>query len=390
MSQHRKICILGATGSVGRMALSVIEQQPEKNSVIAMTANNNDKELAALCRRHKPSYTALYDEQAARRLKKTLAGETITIGSGEEALIEAATHNDCCTVIAAIAGNCGAEVTMAAAKAGKRILLANKEALILCGPALLREATASGGEVLPIDSEHCGLFEILTDKRPYRSLWLTASGGALRDRPLSELPTVTAEEALHHPVWTMGKKITIDSATMMNKSLEILEAAILFNAAAENIKVVMHPQSIVHAFVEYADGGMTAQLSQPDMKLPIARMLNWPQETSIKNDHLDWEALSQLTFFPPDERRYPCLRLAYRALEKGGGAAVILSAANEAAVCRFLKGDILFTDIANINEYVLETCENSKSDNLAETTALANTAYRIANELKVSDIIPPL
>ena len=203
-----------------------------------------------------------------------------------------------------------------AAKAAKRILLANKEALILCGQSLIRETEKSGGELLPIDSEHCGLFEMMMNKRPYRRLWLTASGGALRDRPLSDLSAVKSQDALQHPTWSMGKKITIDSATLMNKSLEILEAAVLFSANAENIAVIMHPQSIVHAFLEYADGGMTAQLSVPDMKLPIARMLDWPHITPMQRSSPDWESLSRLSFSPPDEKRYPCLRLPIAPWQK--------------------------------------------------------------------------
>ena len=243
----RRLCILGATGSVGQAALEVIQKRPDDFSIVALAAGSDDKKLAKLCRLHKPAYAALYDKGAAQRLKRELVNEETVVGGGQESLLEAATHPDCCTVIAAIAGGGGAAATLAAAKAAKRILLANKEALILCGQSLIRETEKSGGELLPIDSEHCGLFEMMMNKRPYRRLWLTASGGALRDRPLSDLSAVKSQDALQHPTWSMGKKITIDSATLMNKSLEILEAAVLFSANAENIAVIMHPQSIVHS-----------------------------------------------------------------------------------------------------------------------------------------------
>lgn len=348
------VCLLGATGSVGKSALAVIASHPDGYRAHTLVGGSNAARLAELCRAHRPAVAVLADEQRAAELETLLAGEDIIVAGGREAVCAAAADASCRSVVAAIAGADGVEPVLAAAAAGKRLLLANKEALIVAGSLLTAAVADGGGALLPVDSEHCALFELLAGGGDYHKLWLTASGGAVRDVPLAALPSITPAQALEHPNWSMGKKITIDSATMMNKVLEIIEAAVLFSATADRIGVVLHPQSICHALVEYPDGALTGSFSRPDMRLPLARMLEWPQRPPPLLPPLDWPALSQMTFAPPEAARYPCLPLAAAALAAGGGAPAALSAANEVAVARFLAGDIAFTDIARINSRVVE------------------------------------
>ena len=350
----RDLCVLGATGSVGGAALSLVREHPDRYRVRALAAQGDVAGMAELCREFAPAVAVLADEEKAEVLHKALVGEGVAVMGGAAAVAAAAARPDCCTVLAAISGADGVAPTLSAAVAGKRILLANKEALIVAGDFLWQALAESGGDLLPVDSEHCALFELLGEGRDFERLWLTASGGAVRRTPLAALERVSPQEALNHPNWSMGEKITVDSATLMNKVLEVMEAVSLFSVAPERVGVVMHPQSVVHAFVEYSDGSLQAALSLPDMRLPIARMLAWPDRLPGVCQRPDWGTLSAMTFALPDEERYPCLPLAYRALRLGGGAPAALSAANEVAVRRFLAGEIRFTDIARINAAALD------------------------------------
>ncbi|MGI9337795.1 MAG: 1-deoxy-D-xylulose-5-phosphate reductoisomerase [Gammaproteobacteria bacterium] len=378
----RRVCVLGATGSVGGAALDVLRRAETPASVGALVAGQNDKAMAALCREFKPQAAVMANEQAAARLKESLRGENIIIGGGAQAVRDVATDDAYDTVIAASSGTSAAFAVLAAAQAGKRLLLANKESLILCGDIIVKAAQESGGELLPIDSEHCALFELLDGGGDYKKLWLTASGGAVRDIPPDKLIDVKPAAALAHPNWTMGAKITVDSSTMMNKALEVIEASVLFGAGPSRIGAVLHRQSTTHALVEYADGSMKMQIAAADMRLPVARMLCWPGQPQGAGEALSWRALSAQTFEEPDARRYPCLQLAYRALAMGKAAGAVLSAANDVAVGRFLRGDIPFTTIARINAEVLGRLGDGESGGtLAELMAADNAARQMAEAL---------
>ena len=361
MALKRNISLLGATGSVGRAVLSVVRAHPRHFHIRALAANRNVAEMEKLCAEFRPSLAAMSHPESAALLEKALkksAPETKVAG-GADGVNAAAELDECCTVAAAIAGAQGLEPLLAAARSGKRILLANKEALILAGELLNAEARAGGALLLPVDSEHCALFELLhtrpdAELKTRSRLWLTASGGALRDFPLEKLASATPAETLKHPTWQMGAKITVDCATMMNKGLEVMEAAVLFRRKAEDIGVVVHPQSVAHALVEFGDGAMAASLSAPDMRIPVARMLAWPGRAALPDlARPSWAELSAMTFAEPDPRRYPCLGLAYEALAAGGATPAALSAANEIAVARFLRGESAFGDIARLNEKAL-------------------------------------
>lgn len=374
----RRLCLLGATGSVGSAALAVVREHPEHFSVGTLVANVEAEKMAELAREFSPALVVLADEKRAEKLSALLAGDGIHVDGGAAAVLAAAASPSCCTVVAAIAGAGGVESALAAATAGKRLLLANKEALIVAGELLLSAINDGGGELLPVDSEHCALFELLAGGEEFKKLWLTASGGAVRDLPLSQLESVTPDEALRHPNWSMGRKITVDSATMMNKVLEIMEAAVLFRTRAESIGVVMHPQSVCHAMVEYSDGALVAAFSLPDMRLPLARMMSWPARLPSLLPPPDWDALSRASFAPPDVARYPCLPLAARALGVGGGAPAALSAANEVAVERFLAGEIKFTDIARINAAVLDALPDSAAADMEALRHVDQQARQLA------------
>jgi 1-deoxy-D-xylulose-5-phosphate reductoisomerase len=323
------------------------------------------------------------DEAAAQRLDRKLRAEHIPtrVTGGTEAVRTAPLEESCCTVVAAISGACGLPPVLTAAQNGLRLLLANKEALVIAGELVMNTARANGAEVLPIDSEHAALFELLAGNDEFEKLWLTASGGALSKLPLNQFDTVSPAQVLAHPTWSMGPKITVDSATMMNKALEVIEASVLFSAASENIGVVLHPQSIVHALVEKNDGSLIAQLSSPDMRQPIARMLSWPDDnTGFRQSPPKWETLSSLTFAKPEATRYPCLQLARDALAIGGAAPAVLSAANEVAVTRFLRGDIKFTRIAHINTEALEQYAHHAATTLEDLWAADSSARLWAAE----------
>jgi 1-deoxy-D-xylulose-5-phosphate reductoisomerase len=351
----RTISVLGATGSIGDSALDVIAQHPDRFSVVALTAHRQWEKLAQLCVRHRPGVAALSDPDAAHALERALAGQGLPtrVLAGEAGVIEAAALAGADTVVAAIVGAAGLKPTLAAATAGKRILLANKEALVIGGAAFMAEVAAGEATLLPIDSEHNAIFQCLPagyGRDPaaagVRRILLTASGGPFRTRPLAELAAVTPEQACAHPNWVMGRKISVDSATMMNKGLEIIEAHWLFGVARERIEVVVHPESVIHSLVEYVDGSVLAQLGQPDMRTPIAQALAFPDRVATGVSALELVRHGALTFAAPDHDRFPCLALAYAALGAGGTAPAVLNAANEVAVAAFLAGRIRFTDIA--------------------------------------------
>ncbi|HET9340238.1 MAG TPA: 1-deoxy-D-xylulose-5-phosphate reductoisomerase [Casimicrobiaceae bacterium] len=350
----RRVSLLGATGSIGDSALDVIARHPERYAVAALAAHRNVAKLAALCRRFRPGIAAMLDLDAARALERELAGQGLPtrVLAGPAGLVEAACATEADTVLAAIVGASGLEPTLAAARAGKRLLVANKEALVIGGAAFMRAAREGGATLLPIDSEHNAVFQCLPpgyDGDPARAgirrLLLTASGGPFRRRALDDLARVTPDEACAHPNWRMGRKVSVDSATMMNKGLEVIEAHHLFGAPASAIEVVIHPQSVVHSLVEYVDGSVLAQLGHPDMRTPIAQALAWPERIASGVGPLDLASLASLSFEAPDAARFPCLRLAYAALEAGGAATVVLNAANEVAVAAFLAGRASFPAI---------------------------------------------
>lgn len=364
----RQLCVLGATGSVGGAALSIVREQRERFVVAALAADSRVAAMHRLCLEFRPQFAAMASVPAAEELDKLLIGEGIVVDGGAAAV--AAAVNNCDTVIAGIAGAGGLSPVLAAAQLGRRILLANKESLVIAGELLMQAARKNGAQILPIDSEHAALFELLTAGHEYARLWLTASGGALRQLPLDKISRATPQQVLAHPTWTMGRKITVDSATMMNKVLEIIEATVLFNAAAEKIGTVIHPQSIVHALVESPDGSMTAQLAMPDMRQPIARMLAWPDsDNAFCTPRPSWRTLSNLSFSEPETARYPCLALAQAALAAGGAAPAMLSAANETAVAQFLAGEIAFGDIYRINALALEQCAGQSAATLEDLRA---------------------
>ena len=351
----RRVSLLGATGSIGDSTLDVIGRHPERFAVAGLAAHSNVAKMAALCRRFQPAHAAMADAAAAGDLATQLRSEGLRtrVHAGEDGLVTVATLPEVDTVLAAIVGAAGLPSTLAAARAGKRILLANKEALVM-GGALFMDAVREGGAtLLPIDSEHNAIFQCLPPgyaRDPaaagVRRILLTASGGPFRTRAVAELSGVTADEACAHPNWSMGRKISVDSATMMNKGLEVIEAHWLFGAPHGAIQVVIHPQSVIHSLVEYVDGSVLAQLGHPDMRTPIAQALSYPERIATPVPSLDLAQLAGLSFEAPDLARFPCLALAYDALRTGGTAAAVLNAANEVAVAAFLACRLPFTGIA--------------------------------------------
>jgi 1-deoxy-D-xylulose-5-phosphate reductoisomerase len=356
------VSVLGATGSIGDSALDVIARHPDRFTVTALTAHRQWEKLAELCVQHRPQLAALTDPAAARLLERALAGRGLPtrVLAGDEGQVAAASLAETDTVIAAIVGAAGLRSTLAAAAAGKRILLANKEALVIGGAVFMAAAAAGGAQLLPIDSEHNAIFQCLPASYArdpaaagVRRILLTASGGPFRNRPLAELHSVTADEACAHPNWVMGRKISVDSATMMNKGLEVIEAHWLFGAPLEAIQVVVHPQSVIHSMVEYADGSVVAQLGAPDMRTPIACALAFPERIESGAAPLDFTTLGSLDFERLDAAKFPCVALAREAIRQGGTAPAALNAANEIAVEAFLGGRLSFTGIAEVIESVL-------------------------------------
>jgi len=361
----RNVVVLGSTGSVGKSALEVIEAFPDQFRVTGLMANSSVDQLAAQAKKHRPKMVAAADDRALPRLAELLAGEGIQVLSREEAFAGMIAAPGTDVVLNAIVGAAGLPPALAAIEAGKIVAVANKEPLVAAGPILMAAAREHGATIVPVDSEHCAIFQALRAGRhgEVRRILLTGSGGPFRERPLSTFDRVTPEEALNHPTWSMGPKITIDSATMMNKALEIVEAVHLFDVLPEQVEVVLHPQSIVHSMVEFRDGSVVAQLGPPDMKLPILFALSYPDRLPYDDVRLSIADYRLLTFEEPDLERYPALSLGFRVARESGLSGAVLNAANEVAVCAFLDGRIPFPRIVEVVREVLDRHE--KLDNPA-------------------------
>jgi len=356
------VTVLGSTGSIGKSTLDVLARHPARFRAVALTANRDVEALAAQCVSVRPDYAVMADAAAAAALRTRLAalGLPTRVLQGTEGLCAVCELPEARYVMAAIVGAAGLMPTLAAARAGKRVLLANKEALVMAGPLFMAAVRAGGAEVLPIDSEHNAVFQCLPPRFGagleaigVRRILLTASGGPFRSTPLEDLGSVTPEQACAHPNWSMGRKISVDSATMMNKGLEVIEAHWLFGADLDRIDVVLHPQSVVHSLVEYTDGSVLAQLGNPDMRTPIAHALGWPERLDSGVPSLKLVDVGRLDFEAPDDHRFPCIGLAYAALRQGGAAPAVLNAANEVAVQAFLDGRLAFMAIPEVIDEVL-------------------------------------
>jgi 1-deoxy-D-xylulose-5-phosphate reductoisomerase len=362
MSRPQQITVLGATGSIGLSTLDVIARHPDRYQVFALTGFTRLSELLALCVRHVPRFAVVPEVAAARTLQDDLraAGLATCVLVGEEGLCRVASDPEVDTVMAAIVGAAGLRPTLAAVEAGKKILLANKEALVMSGALFMQAVRKSGSVLLPIDSEHNAIFQCMPldyarglEAVGVRRILLTASGGPFRQTPIAELAHVSPDQACAHPNWSMGRKISVDSASMMNKGLELIEACWLFDARPSQVEVVIHPQSVIHSLVDYVDGSVLAQLGNPDMRTPIANALAWPERIDSGVAPLDLFAIARLDFQAPDEERFPCLRLARQAAEAGNSAPAMLNAANEVAVAAFLDERVRYPEIASIIEEVL-------------------------------------
>ncbi|ROL74673.1 1-deoxy-D-xylulose-5-phosphate reductoisomerase [Pseudomonas vranovensis] len=363
MSGVQRITVLGATGSIGLSTLDVIARHPDRYQVFALSGYSRLQELLALCLRHTPVFAIVPSAEAAQQLREGLAaaGSATEVLVGEQGLCQVAAAAEVDAVMAAIVGAAGLRPTLAAVEAGKKVLLANKEALVMSGALFMQAVRRSGAVLLPIDSEHNAIFQCLPGDYSrglaqvgVRRILLTASGGPFRETPMAELMDVSPEQACAHPNWSMGRKISVDSASMMNKGLELIEACWLFDARPSQVEVVVHPQSVIHSLVDYVDGSVLAQLGNPDMRTPIANALAWPERIDSGVAPLDLFAVARLDFKAPDEQRFPCLRLAREAAEAGNSAPAMLNAANEVAVEAFLQRRIRFPEIASMIEQVLD------------------------------------
>ena len=399
-----KLTVLGATGSIGVSTLDVVARHPDRFQVVALTGHRQVEVLAAQCRQFRPVYAVTGNAADARRLAGLLKdmGLPTEVLYGADALVQVASLPEVDAVMAAIVGAAGLPPTLAAARTGKRVLLANKEALVMAGAVFMAEVHRAGALLLPIDSEHNAVFQSM----PYnyagdmvrggvRRVLLTASGGPFRTTPLDLLRSVTPEQAVAHPNWSMGRKISVDSATMMNKGLEVIEAHWLFSAPADKIEVVIHPQSVIHSLVDYEDGSVLAQLGNPDMRTPIAHALAWPERIDSGVAALDLFAVGRLDFERPDLVRFPCINLAYRALRAEGNAAAVLNAANEVAVAAFLDRRLPFLGIAELIAATLDTVPQAAVPNLAavleadrqgRATAVEILARRLAGNVGMISI----
>lgn len=395
----QKLTILGATGSIGASTLKVVEQNPELFSVVALAAGTNVEKMVALCRQWQPKFAVMADKAAAVALQSeihTISPNTEVLG-GVDALCHVASLEEVDSVMAAIVGAAGLLPTMAAVKAGKRVLLANKEALVMSGQLFIDAVEQYGAELLPVDSEHNAIFQCLPqqvqtnlgrcnlDEHGISSILLTGSGGPFRYADIADLDSVTPAQAIAHPNWSMGPKISVDSATMMNKGLEYIEAKWLFNAARDQLKVIIHPQSVIHSMVQYRDGSVLAQMGEPDMATPIALTMSYPSRVDAGVKPLDFTQVGELTFLQPDFARYPCLKLAIDACYEGQHATTTLNAANEVAVDAFLNNRLGFTDIARINELVLHkitaSCKPENANSLESLLELDRMSRTIALEI---------
>lgn len=388
------ITILGATGSIGVSTLDVIARHPDRYKVFALTADRRWQLLATQCLQHQPRYAVLNDASAASELTRELRkqGCNTEVLQGLAALELVAAHGQVDAVMAAIVGAAGLLPTLAAVQAGKKVLLANKEALVMAGGLFTQAVNKSGALLLPIDSEHNAIFQCLPNHRSdylagglvssgVRKILLTASGGPFRNTPLADLPHVTPEQACAHPNWSMGQKISVDSASMMNKGLELIEACWLFNTRPHQVQVVIHPQSVIHSMVEYIDGSVLAQLGNPDMRTPIAHALAWPERIESGVASLDIIATARLDFSAPDLQRFPCLRLAQEAADVSGTAPALLNAANEIAVAAFLARQIRFDQIAQVIDHVLTRLDAVEPTSLAQVQSADAEARALASQL---------
>ena len=380
-SKARRISVLGATGSVGTSTLSLIEENPGKYEVEALTANRDVDALAKIARRVGAKIAVVADPNAYGALKAALSGSGIEVAAGDQAVVEAAGRPSD-LVVAAIVGAAGLHSTLAACRSGAAVAFANKECLVCAGPLMLAEVAKHGTRLLPVDSEHSAVFQVFdaAQKGSIVKIILTASGGPFRNWPRARMEGASIAQAVAHPVWSMGSKISVDSATMMNKGLEIIEAHFLFDMPESQIDVVVHPQSVIHSMVEYEDGSTLAQLGTPDMRTPIAVAMAWPNRMPVRGDSLDLAKIGQLTFEPADPVRFPALALARHALQKGGDAPTILNAANETAVASFLAGRIGFLDIERVVESALDTLPNAVPGSIDDVVAIDNEARLYAED----------
>ncbi len=368
----RRVALLGATGSIGKSTLDVVAHFPERLAITGLSAHSRGEELLELARQFRPEWIALTDPKAGEHLKQSQLPAGVELVVGPEALARKVAGDDVDVVVTAIVGAAGLLGTWAALEAGKDIAVANKETLVMAGPLVMDLAQKRGAKIMPVDSEHSALFQALCSGKQadVRKLILTGSGGPFRGKSLGELALVTPEQALKHPTWKMGPKITVDSATLMNKALEVIETRWLFGVPAEKIDVVIHPESVVHSLVEFEDGSILAQASPPDMRLPIQLALLWPDRPSGPTKRLQWAGPFAWHFEPPDTENFPALRLGFEVARQGGTAGAVLNAANEVAVGRFLQGDLPFLDIAKATGQVLANHEFSAHPGLGELTRL--------------------
>ncbi len=378
----RSVTILGSTGSVGCQTIDLIAREPERYAVEALTANTNVEALAEQARALKPRFVAIADESKYADLKSALSGEPVEIAAGNAAVIAAA-ERPADWVMAAIVGFAGLKPTLAAVRRGAVVAFANKECLVCAGELMMREIEVRGATLLPVDSEHNAIFQVFDFERRggIEKLVLTASGGPFREWDVARMGQASPAEAVAHPNWDMGAKISVDSATMMNKGLEVIEAHHLFGMPEDKIEVLVHPQSVIHSMVTYMDGSVLAQLGTPDMRTPIAYTLAWPGRMTTPSERLDLATVSTLTFEPPDSERFPALRLAREALKIGGKAPTILNAANEVAVASFLSGGIGFLDIAAVVEETLERTPNGALQSLEDVHGTDEIARRTATDI---------
>jgi len=393
----RKLCILGSTGSIGVNTLDVVRAHRDQFRVTALTAGRQIERLAEQCLEFKPKIAVVHSATDAKTLQELLEGKglSIAVHHGEAGLMSAVTESECDTVMAAIVGAAGLLPTLRAAELGKRVLLANKESLVMSGDIFMNAAIRGGAELLPIDSEHNAIFQclpphftnpkhttLMKEHLGVEEIWLTASGGPFRNTPIDQLANITPDQACAHPNWVMGRKISVDSATMMNKGLEVIEAHWLFGLPLHQIKVLIHPESVVHSMVRYRDGSVMAQLGQPDMRTPIAFGLAWPNRIDAGVAPLDLTQLSGLHFTEPDLQRFPCLGLAFAAAKQGGTSPTVLNAANEIAVAAFLEGRLPYLKIAQAVEFALNQLPGQKAGSLDEVLAVDREA-----RLRTSDWI---
>ena len=383
----KRVTILGATGSIGQSTLEILALHPELYRLYAITANNSLKRMEDLCRRFAPAYAVMSDAASAQQLRRAIADLDTEVLSGEQGLMQVAAAEDADIVVAAIVGAVGLMPTLAAVRAGKRVLLANKESLVMAGALFMDEVKRYRAELLPVDSEHNAIFQCLpagsvgNGIAGVRKVILTGSGGPFRDMDLAAFEAVTPQQACAHPNWDMGPKISVDSATMMNKGLELIEACWLFGVDHGDVEILLHRQSIIHSMVSYDDGSVLAQLGNPDMRTPIANALAWPDRIESGVEPLDLLQVSQLDFTRADDRRYPCLALARQAWHRGGDSMAVLNAANEVAVQHFLDGRIRFTEIANLISEVMQRITTGPADDLAAILEADARARSMACEL---------